>query len=167
MATSISSYYLSFKLIQPGQPGQTQLVSALQLSDLETAAMPTQSAHCLDIDILQGDRPEASDLASGTGGVMAVTGGDTPLDQVQHKVRLTGIDAPERGQPFGTVSRDHLASLVASKEVLVESIKSDRYSRLLGKGRVQRQTAQPVASPLMPIMPSYLAVSVPHQRAVT
>jgi endonuclease YncB( thermonuclease family) len=73
--------------------------------------------------------------------VVAVTDGDTikvlDLDQVQHKIRLTGIDAPERGQPFGTVSRDHLASLVAGKEVRVESTKSDRYGRLLGKVWVQ------------------------------
>ncbi len=54
---------------------------------------------------------------------MAVTDGDTikilGLDQVQHKIRLIGIDAPERGQPFGTASRDHLASMVAGKEVRV------------------------------------------------
>jgi endonuclease YncB( thermonuclease family) len=72
-----------------------------------------------------------------TGRVVAVTDGDTikvlDLDQVQHKVRLTGIDAPERGQPFGTVSRDHLASIVAGKEVRVESTKSDRYGRIMGK----------------------------------
>ena len=76
-----------------------------------------------------------------TGRVVAVTDGDTikilDSDQVQHKVRLTGIDAPERGQPFGTVSRDHLASMVAGKEVLVESTKSDRYGRTLGKVWVQ------------------------------
>jgi endonuclease YncB( thermonuclease family) len=72
-----------------------------------------------------------------TGRVVAVTYGDTikvlDLDQVQHKVRLTGIDAPKRGQPFGTVSRDHLASIVAGKEVRVESTKSDRYGRIMGK----------------------------------
>jgi len=72
---------------------------------------------------------------------VAVTDGDTikilDSDQVQHKVRLTGIDAPERGQPFGTVSRDRLAFMVAGKDVLVESTKSDRYGRTLGKVWVQ------------------------------
>ena len=76
-----------------------------------------------------------------TGRVVAVTDGDTikVLDahQVQHKVRLTGIDAPERGQPFGTVTRDHLASMVAGKDVRVESTKDDRYGRVLGKVWVQ------------------------------
>ena len=76
-----------------------------------------------------------------TGRVVAVTDGDTikvlDANEVQHKVRLTGIDAPERGQPFGTVSRDHLASMVAGKDVRVESTKNDRYGRLLGKAWVQ------------------------------
>ena len=43
-----------------------------------------------------------------TGVVVSVTDGDTikVLDENsnQHKVRLTGIDAPERGQPFGQAS---------------------------------------------------------------
>lgn len=76
-----------------------------------------------------------------TGRVVAVTDGDTikVLDNTntQHKVRLTGIDAPERGQPYGTASRDNLASLVAGKDVRVESTKSDRYGRILGKVWVQ------------------------------
>lgn len=83
----------------------------------------------------------ATALADVTGRVVAVTDGDTikVLDagQVQHKVRLKGVDAPERGQPFGTASRDYLASLVAGKEVRVESNKSDRYGRILGKVWVQ------------------------------
>ena len=76
-----------------------------------------------------------------TGRVVAVTDGDTikVLDgsNTEHKVRLTGIDAPERGQPFGTASTKHLASLVAGKQVFVESSKNDRYGRVLGKVWVQ------------------------------
>jgi endonuclease YncB( thermonuclease family) len=75
------------------------------------------------------------------GKVVAVSDGDTikVLDStnVQHKVRLTGIDAPEKAQPFGNASRNHLASLVAGKEVRVESSKTDRYGRVLGKIWVQ------------------------------
>lgn len=74
------------------------------------------------------------------GKVVQVADGDTVtvLDgsNQQYKVRLTGIDAPERGQPFGTASREHLAALVAGKQVLVESDRRDRYGRLLGKVRV-------------------------------
>jgi len=72
-----------------------------------------------------------------SGKVVAVTDGDTvkvlDANRVEHKVRLLGIDAPEKSQPFGNASRKHLASLVAGKEIFVESAKSDRYGRLLGK----------------------------------
>ena len=76
-----------------------------------------------------------------TGKVVAVTDGDTIKvlddDRVQHKIRLTGIDAPEKAQPFGNASRKHLASMVAGREVRVETLKKDRYGRVLGKVWVQ------------------------------
>ena len=72
-----------------------------------------------------------------TGRVVRVTDGDTIviLDSAnaQHKIRLTGIDAPERGQAFGTKSKEHLSDSVASKFVIVEYNKRDRYKRILGK----------------------------------
>ena len=75
------------------------------------------------------------------GKVVAVTDGDTIKilddDKVQHKIRLTGIDAPEKSQPFGSASRKHLASMVAGKDVRVETTKNDRYGRVLGKVWVQ------------------------------
>jgi endonuclease YncB( thermonuclease family) len=75
------------------------------------------------------------------GRVVSVTDGDTikvlDASNTQHKVRLTGIDAPERGQAFGTASRDNLASMVAGKAVRVASTRSDRYGRILGKVWVQ------------------------------
>ncbi len=80
-------------------------------------------------------------LADISGKVVAVTDGDTlkVLDSsnTQYKVRLTGIDAPEKAQPFGNASRKYLASMVAGKKVRVESSKSDRYGRVLGKVWVQ------------------------------
>jgi endonuclease YncB( thermonuclease family) len=75
------------------------------------------------------------------GKVVAVTDGDTikllDADNTLYKIRLTGIDAPEKGQPFGNASLKHLASLVAGKNVRVESSKRDRYGRVLGKVWVQ------------------------------
>jgi endonuclease YncB( thermonuclease family) len=76
-----------------------------------------------------------------TGRVVAVIDGDTikvlAADNTEYKVRLTGIDAPERGQPYSNASRKHLASMVAGKEVLVESDKQDVHGRELGKVWVQ------------------------------
>ena len=72
-----------------------------------------------------------------TGRVVRVTDGDTIVvldaNKVQHKIRLQGIDAPERGQAFGTKSKEHLSDLVAGKSVVVDYSKSDRYQRILGK----------------------------------
>ncbi|MCP5205220.1 MAG: thermonuclease family protein [Pseudomonadales bacterium] len=76
-----------------------------------------------------------------TGLVVAVIDGDTikvlDADQTEHRVRLSGIDAPERGQPYNKASRKHLASLVAGKEVFVETTKQDIYGREVGKVWVQ------------------------------
>jgi endonuclease YncB( thermonuclease family) len=48
---------------------------------------------------------------------------------VQHKIRLHGIDAPEKGQAFGTKARENLAAKVFGKIVRVEVVDVDRYSR--------------------------------------
>lgn len=76
---------------------------------------------------------QAQDLA---GRVVSVHDGDTAtvLDagKVRHKIRLAGIDAPELGQPFGRVSRDHLASRIQGKRVIVHWRKHDRYGRIVG-----------------------------------
>jgi endonuclease YncB( thermonuclease family) len=59
-----------------------------------------------------------------TGRVVRVTDGDTivVLDSAntQHKIRLQGIDTPERGQAYSTKSREHLSDSVAGKFVVVE-----------------------------------------------
>ena len=69
--------------------------------------------------------------------VVAIADGDTltVLDdtKTQHRIRLSGIDAPEKRQPFGTVSRQHLADAVFQRRVVVEFYKTDRYGRLIGK----------------------------------
>jgi endonuclease YncB( thermonuclease family) len=72
-----------------------------------------------------------------TGRVVRVTDGDTIMildaGNAQHKIRLTGIDAPERGQAYGTKSKEHLSDSVAGKFVVVEYEKRDRYEWILGK----------------------------------
>jgi endonuclease YncB( thermonuclease family) len=76
-----------------------------------------------------------------TGRVVGVADGDTVtvLDsqKVQHKIRLSGIDAPEKAQPFGNRSKQNLSDLVFQKEVSVDWQKRDRYGRIVGKVMVQ------------------------------
>lgn len=69
------------------------------------------------------------------GKVVKVTDGDTITVLVgndQIKIRLSEIDAPERGQDFGTKSKDALADLVFEKEVRVVTHGKDRYGRVMG-----------------------------------
>lgn len=72
-----------------------------------------------------------------TGFVVGIADGDTitVLDarRQQHKIRLAGIDAPEKGQPFGDRSKQNLAAMVFNKSVNVEWDKQDRYGRTVGK----------------------------------
>jgi endonuclease YncB( thermonuclease family) len=71
------------------------------------------------------------------GKVVSVTDGDTitvlDADNVQHKIRLQGIDAPEKKQAFGTRSKECLAEKVADQDVVVMWKDKDRYGRILGE----------------------------------
>lgn len=75
-----------------------------------------------------------------SGVVIGVADGDTLtlLDeqQTQHKVRLAGIDAPEKAQAFGERAKQNLSSMTYGMLATVEANKIDRYGRLVGKVRV-------------------------------
>jgi len=88
-----------------------------------------------------------------SGRVVRVVDGDTVyvLDGAknQHKIRLGGIDAPERGQPFGTKSKERMAELVAGKDVAVDWYKTDRWGRLIGTVRVASPECRRATCPKM------------------
>lgn len=70
-----------------------------------------------------------------TGRVVGITDGDTLTLRTETetlKVRLSGIDTPERGQPFGTRAKQALSEMVFGKAVSVESSGQDRYGRTIG-----------------------------------
>jgi len=77
------------------------------------------------------------------GKVVAVLDGDTitfretgkPEDRATLDIRLSRIDAPERGQPFARQARESLAALVHGKFVKIEVMGEDRHGRDLGKLR--------------------------------
>jgi endonuclease YncB( thermonuclease family) len=72
-----------------------------------------------------------------SGEVVGVTDGDTitllDRENRQIKVRLAGIDAPEKRQPFGQKSKASLSELTYRKTVTVTTGKNDRYRRVVGK----------------------------------
>lgn len=76
-----------------------------------------------------------------TGRVVDVADGDTitvlDAQRQEHKIRLGGIDAPEKAQPFGQRSKVSLAQLVFDRDVRVEYEKRDRYGRIIGKVMMQ------------------------------
>lgn len=98
------------------------------------ASVPALLRFALSLLLLAGTPAGAAKL---TGLVIKVADGDTiaVLDSshARHKVRLEGIDAPERHQAFGGRSKEHLAALVADRNVTVIWHKRDRYGRILGR----------------------------------
>ncbi|MHC1789513.1 thermonuclease family protein [Solidesulfovibrio sp.] len=71
-----------------------------------------------------------------TGKVVNVADGDTITiltpDKSQVKVRLYGIDTPEKGQAFGSKAADFTKERAALQEVDVREIDRDRYGRTVG-----------------------------------
>jgi endonuclease YncB( thermonuclease family) len=78
-----------------------------------------------------------------SGRVVGIADGDTltilDTSNQQHRIRLNGIDAPEKKQPFGSRSKQNLAALAFAKHAVVEWTKPDRYERIVGKMIVDGQ----------------------------
>jgi micrococcal nuclease len=69
-----------------------------------------------------------------SGKVVKVSDGDTIEVFVNNKsirIRLFGIDAPERGQAFNVKSREFLAELVAGKVITYTVVDVDQYKRIV------------------------------------
>jgi micrococcal nuclease len=70
-----------------------------------------------------------------TGYVIKIVDGDTYdillADKTQKRIRMEGIDAPEKGMPFYRVSKDYLSSLCFNKTVNVQVTGNDG-NRLIG-----------------------------------
>jgi endonuclease YncB( thermonuclease family) len=70
------------------------------------------------------------------GRVVGVIDGDTidvRVGQQTRRVRLFGIDTPERGQPWYQKSKRALSKRVFGKEVRVNDVDTDRYGRTVGE----------------------------------
>ncbi len=78
-----------------------------------------------------------------TGRVVGLTDGDTltllDTTNTQHKIRLAGIDSPEKNQPFGQHCKKSLSDLAYDRVATIETSKLDRYGRAIGKVWVESQ----------------------------
>jgi len=80
-----------------------------------------------------------------TGQVVGIADGDTitilDAKNEHHKIRLAGIDAPEKNQPYGQMAKQSLFDQVYDRQVSIETNKRDRYGREIGKVLVNGQDA--------------------------
>ncbi len=70
-----------------------------------------------------------------TGKVVSVSDGDTLKvlrNNQQVKIRLYGIDCPERKQAFGKKAKQFTSDMVAGRIVDVKEVTQDRYGRMVG-----------------------------------
>lgn len=78
--------------------------------------------------------PNAFDLS---GKVISVADGDTVTildrDKKRYKIRLYGIDAPEREQPFFKASKTALSRKISGRTVGITVVEKDQYGRTVGK----------------------------------
>ena len=79
--------------------------------------------------------PPTIAFADFSGRVVGVTDGDTI--KVMHngkaeKIRLHGIDCPERAQPFGTKAKQFTSAMVFGKAVTIQEHGQDMYGRTIG-----------------------------------
>ena len=93
---------------------------ALACWALAAAAGCTDPAASVDrVAVFDGDSFEARDA-----------------DGRRVEIRLFGIDAPERGQPWNRRSREALSELVRGRSLEIRIVTVDRYERLVAEARL-------------------------------
>ena len=72
-----------------------------------------------------------------SGTIVSVADGDTVRARLDSgstiRIRLEGIDAPERGEPFSTQARNATRVMLFNKKVQLKATDVDRYDRLVAR----------------------------------
>jgi len=99
-----------------------------QNNQQQTEQLQSQQSNLTNPAIIQTQRPQEAVYK-----IVYVVDGDTVEIASGERVRLIGIDSPERGQPYYSEARNKLMELVLNKEVRLEKdiTDRDRYGRLL------------------------------------
>lgn len=101
--------------------------TAISLTRKNASIMIIETLVCLIVGVTDGDTLTAR---CGEAGAYA-----------QVKVRLAAIDAPERAQPFGRVSRQALAGLCHGEQATLHIRSYDRYGRAIADVTCRNQDA--------------------------
>lgn len=75
-------------------------------------------------------------VAAVVGKVVKIVDGDTIhvlSSKGTYKIRLSGIDAPEKGQAYGKRAKEYLGQLVQGRQVIAIVESKDRYGRFVAK----------------------------------
>lgn len=94
---------------------------------------------CL-LPVFESSLPVPESPVKKQGLVTSIVDGDTfdmLIDKHRVRIRLNGIDAPERKQDFYTRSRQTLAALCFQKKVTIIQTGHDRYRRVLAEVYVE------------------------------
>ncbi len=108
------------------------ILAAVLLASCDASAISTRDRPALEH---QETTIAASD-ATLIGRVVSVADGDTLtvlVDNQQVRVRLAEIDAPERGQPWASRSREALRAIVDGETVQIVETDRDRWGRVVGR----------------------------------
>ena len=87
----------------------------------------------------------AASAATITGRVTAIADGDsftlTDGRRRSTRVRIQGVDAPERRQAFSYASKQALSDMLYGRDVVVAIDKQDRYGRIVGMVKIDGRDA--------------------------
>jgi endonuclease YncB( thermonuclease family) len=114
---------------------ERQLNEALRAEQHELDAASRQgheaSQRLPDTDVARSQEVQAKVTFVPDGDSLVVV-----VDGREERVRLLGIDAPEKGQPFANRSRELTRSLCAAKTITLVPHERDKYGRILAEAFV-------------------------------
>ena len=88
---------------------------------------------CIFLSCDVSSQHESNNLS---GNVVKIIDGDTYdiiVDGKQTRIRMFGIDAPERGMDYYKVSKQYLGELCMNQGIHLEIVNTDRYGRIVAK----------------------------------
>lgn len=99
------------------------------------------AANAFGLKLFQGWTPDSGEAPPATKhlSVVSVSDGDSITVRQTNgenlKIRLCGIDAPEKAQPMGKQAKEYLLSLIAKGDgsVMVTPLETDRYGRTVAE----------------------------------